>query len=53
VDWIRPRTALSESVVMHVLQGDPARLPRLVRAELAARSDEWLGVQLVISARKG
>ncbi|HYB46510.1 MAG TPA: methyltransferase, partial [Streptosporangiaceae bacterium] len=53
VAWIRPRTALSESVVMHVLQGDPASLPRLVRAELAARSDESLGVQLVISARKG
>jgi len=53
VNWIRPRTALSESMVTHVLQGDPARLPRLVRAELAARSDESLGAQLVISARKG
>jgi hypothetical protein len=53
VNWIRPRTALSRSMVTHVLQSDPASLPRLVQAELAARSDESLGVQLVISARKG
>lgn len=52
VNWIRPRTVFSESVVSHVLQGDPAGLPGLVRAELAAGSDESLGAQLVISARK-
>jgi len=42
----------SESMVTHVLRDDPASLPRLVRAELAAGSDESLGDQLVISARK-
>jgi hypothetical protein len=52
VNWIRPRTVFSESMVTHVLRRDPASLPRLVRAELAARSDESLGSQLVISARK-
>jgi hypothetical protein len=52
VDWIRPRTVFSESMVTHVLEGDPASLPSLVRAELAAGSDESLGAQLVISARK-
>jgi hypothetical protein len=52
VNWIRPRTVFSESMVTHMLQDDPASLPRLVRAELAAGSDESLGDQLVISARK-
>ena len=52
VKWIRPRTVFSESMVTHVLRRDPASLPRLVSAELAARSDESLGAQLVISARK-
>ena len=52
VNWIRPRTVFSESMVTHVLRRDPASLPRLVRAELAARSDESLGAQLVISASK-
>ena len=54
VNWIRPRTVFSESMVTHVLRHDPGRLAKLVRAELAARSDESLGAQLVISAvRKG
>jgi hypothetical protein len=52
VDWIRPRTVFSESMVTHVLRRDPASLPKLVRAELAAGSDESLGAQLVISASK-
>ena len=52
VNWIRPRTVFSESMVTHVLRRDPASLPKLVRAELAARSDESLGAQLVISASK-
>jgi hypothetical protein len=52
VDWIRPRTVFSESMVTHVLRRDPASLPRLVRAELSARSDESLGAQLVISGVK-
>jgi hypothetical protein len=52
VNWIRPRTVFSESMVTHVLRRDPACLPKLVRAELAARSDESLGAQLVISGVK-
>jgi len=52
VDWIRPRTVFSESMVAQVLRRDPASLPKLVRAELAARSDESLGAQLVIAAHK-
>ena len=52
VNWIRPRTVFSESMVTHVLRRDPGSLAKLVRAELAARSDESLGAQLVISASK-
>jgi hypothetical protein len=52
VNWIRPRTVFSESVVTHWLRRDPSGLPKLVRAELAARPDESLGAQLVISASK-
>ena len=52
VNWIRSRTVSSESMVTHVLRRAPGSLPRLVRAELAAKSDEALGAQLVISASK-
>jgi hypothetical protein len=52
VNWIRSRTVFSESVVVHWLRHDPHGLDKLVRAELAARSDESLGAQLVISASK-
>ena len=52
VNWMRSRTVLSESVVTHWLRRDPGGLPKLLRAELAARSDESLGAQLVISASK-
>ena len=52
VNWIRPRTVFSESMVTHALAEDPASLARLVRAELAAASDESLGAHLVISACK-
>jgi hypothetical protein len=52
VNWIRPRTVFSESMVTHALAEDPASLPRLVRAELAAAGDESVGAQLVISACK-
>jgi hypothetical protein len=52
VAWIRPRTVFSPSTVAHVLRRDPARMRRLVEAELAARPDESVGVQLVVSARK-
>ncbi|HEY2640586.1 MAG TPA: hypothetical protein VGI66_11975, partial [Streptosporangiaceae bacterium] len=52
VNWIRSRTVFSESLVTHWLRHDPRGLDKLVRAELAARSDESLGAQLVISASK-
>lgn len=52
VNWIRARTVLAESVVTHWLQRDPRGLPKLLRAELAARPDDSLGAQLVISASK-
>jgi hypothetical protein len=52
VNWIRSRTVLSESMVTHWLRRDPGGLPKLIQAELAARSDESLGAQLVISASK-
>jgi hypothetical protein len=52
VNSIRSRTVFSESVVTHWLRRDPGGLSKLVRAELAARSDESLGAQLVISATK-
>jgi hypothetical protein len=52
VNWIRPRTVFSESMVTHALAEDPASLARLVRAELAAPCDDSLGAQLVISACK-
>ena len=52
VNWIRSRTVLAESVVTHWLRRDPRGLPRLLRAELAAKSDGSLGAQLVISASK-
>jgi hypothetical protein len=52
VKSIRPRTMLGESVVTHVLRRAPLSLPRLVRAELAAKSDESMGTQLLISAAK-
>jgi len=52
VDWIRPRTVFSESMVTHLMRRDPNGLAKLVSAELAVRSDESLGAQLVISAAK-
>jgi hypothetical protein len=52
VDWIRPRTVFSESMVTHLMRRDPNGLAKLVRAELTVRSDESLGAQLVISAAK-
>ncbi len=52
VNWIRPRTVLSESLVTRWLRHNPHGLPKLVRAELTAPADESLGAQLVISATK-
>ena len=50
--WIRPRTVLTARTVGRLLSRPHASLPRLVAAELRARTDDSLGTQLVISARK-
>lgn len=52
VDWIRPLTALSPSMVDHALRRDPASMPALVRTELRANPDDSQGAQLMVSARK-
>lgn len=58
VSWVRPLTVLSQPMVSRVLRQDPDAMPRLVRAELSActeqaRPDEAFGVQLVVCAYKG
>jgi hypothetical protein len=63
VDWVRPRTVLSPSMVDQVLRRDPLAIARLVRAELAAGRDggdgenalfpaESFGISLLACAHK-
>jgi hypothetical protein len=52
VNWIRPRTVLSESTVSYLLSRDPASFPRLVKAELRTSADDSVGRQLVVSATR-
>lgn len=55
VEWVRPRTVLSPSMVERVLGDDPDALPALVDAELALardHADESVGIHLVASARR-
>lgn len=52
VDWIRPLTALSPSMVDYALRRDPGSMRNLVRAELRTDPDDSHGAQLMISARK-
>ena len=54
VDWIRPRTVLSEQTVNRALRVDQTRMGSLVATELSlsrSRQGESLGSQLVVSAR--
>jgi hypothetical protein len=54
VDWVRPRTVLPRAQVEAALREDPARLPALVRTEVALaaqRQDESVGSQLLVAAR--
>jgi hypothetical protein len=54
VEWIRPRTVLSEQTVIRALRVDHARMASLVQTELGlsrSRQGESLGSQLVVSAR--
>ena len=55
VEWIRPRTVLSEPTVSRALEVDRARMGSLVVSELGlarSRQGESLGGQLVVSARR-
>jgi hypothetical protein len=52
ISWIRPRTVLAAQTVSYLLHKKHASLARLVEAELRAESDDSVGTQLVISARK-
>jgi hypothetical protein len=55
VEWIRPRTVLSEDTVARALALDPDQLDSLVTTELALsvrRQGESVGGRLVASARK-
>jgi hypothetical protein len=53
VEWIRPRTVLSEQTVVQAVRADPAQLTSLVATELALeqrRQGESVGPWLVASA---
>lgn len=55
VEWIRPRTVLSEQTVVRALRVDPDQLESLVATEVALsrrRQGESIGAQLVASARR-
>jgi hypothetical protein len=59
VQWIRPRTVLSPSMVDHVLRKEPGAMARLVKAELMAGNDrsfqppeDSFGIRLLACARK-
>ncbi len=52
VSWIRPRTVFSPHTVSYLLARDPGSFRRLVTAELGARSDDSVGAQLIVCARR-
>lgn len=52
VNWLRPRTVFAPRAVSYLLTRDPGGFARLLSAELRANSDDSVGDQLVISARK-
>jgi hypothetical protein len=52
VSWIRPRTVFSPRTVSYLLARDPGSFGALVQAELRARSDDSVGVQLITCARR-
>ncbi len=53
VSWIRPRTVFSPKTVSYLLARNPGSFRSLVAAELSARSDDSIGAQLIVSARRG
>jgi len=52
VNWVRPLTVFSQSMVTHALRQRPGSMAALVRAELSARSDDSFGAQLMVSATR-
>jgi SAM-dependent methyltransferase len=52
IAWIRPRTVLAAKTVNYLMHDKRTSLTRLVETELRARSDDSVGTQLVVSARK-
>jgi hypothetical protein len=52
VIWIRPRTVFSPHTVSYLLARNPDSFRRLVTAELNARSDDSIGAQLIVRARR-
>ena len=55
VDWVRPRSVLSEDAVERALAANPDVLPSLVATEVALaaeRAGEGIGIHLVASARR-
>jgi hypothetical protein len=57
VNWVRPLTVFSQSMVTYALRRRPGSMAALVRAELSAQPDEGLpdealGAQLMVSACK-
>jgi hypothetical protein len=52
VNWVRPLTVFSQSMVTHALRQRPGSMAALVRAELGARPDDSFGAQLMVSATR-
>ena len=52
VSWVRPRTVFSPQTVSYLLARNPGSFSQLVTAELSARSDDSIGAQLIISAKR-
>ena len=52
VNWIRPRTVFAPRAVSYLLARDPRSFPKLLHAELHSRSDDSVGDQLIISAKR-
>jgi hypothetical protein len=52
ISWIRPRTVLAAHTVSYLLSATHTSMDRLVETELRAKSDDSVGTQLVVCARK-
>jgi hypothetical protein len=52
LNWVRPLTVFSQSMVTYALRQRPGSMAALVRAELGARPDDSFGAQLMVSATR-